>query len=56
MQTTQHVYIINPEDEGISTKAGYKNEIAIIILIMAHIIVETRDALDKTVDRRKPAA
>ena len=43
-------YLINPEDEGITTKAEHKNEIAIIILIMAHITSETRDVLDKTVD------
>lgn len=30
-------------------KAGYKNEIAIIILIMAHITLETRDDFDITV-------
>jgi hypothetical protein len=47
----QHInaYIINPEVEGITTKAEHKNEIAVIILIMAHITLETREGLDKTV-------
>jgi hypothetical protein len=31
---------MNPEDESITTNAGYKNEISIIILITAHKTLE----------------
>lgn len=58
------VYVLRPDNtqtyklftlkmKDIKAKAGYKNEIAIIILIMAHITLETRDDFDKTVERRK---
>jgi hypothetical protein len=47
---------MNPAGEIITTIAGYKNEISIIILITAYKALETSDALDKTVDWRKPAA
>jgi hypothetical protein len=41
---------MNPAGENITTKAGYKNETSIIVLITAHKSLETSDALDKTVD------